>query len=57
MWDGFPKVVAKLFTNVRLAFDHFHVMKYVNQDLNKVRKQVENKYTKKDHKTKRIKGS
>lgn len=56
MWGGFPKVVQAVFTNARLVFDRFHVMKYVNQDLDKVRKQVVGKYTKRSKKAKKIKG-
>lgn len=57
MWGGFPKVVQEIFTNARLVFDRFHVMKYVNKDLNKVRKQVEGNDKKKSKKAKTIKGS
>lgn len=41
MWGGFPKVVAAVFPNAQIVFDRFHVMKPVNQELNKVRKQVD----------------
>lgn len=41
MWGGFPKVVQEVFPNAVLVFDRFHVMKPVNQELNKVRKQTE----------------
>jgi len=40
MWGGFPKVVAKVCPNAQIVFDRFHVMKPVNQELNKVRQQV-----------------
>jgi len=40
MWGGFPKVVQEVFPNARLVFDRFHVMKPVNEELNKVRKQT-----------------
>jgi transposase len=40
MWGGFPKVVEQLFPNARIVFDRFHVMKPVNDELNKVRKQT-----------------
>ena len=40
MWGGFPKVVQEVFPNARLVFDRFHVMKPVNEELNKVRKQA-----------------
>ncbi len=40
MWGGFPKVVQEVFPNAQLVFDRFHVMKPVNEELNKVRKQT-----------------
>ena len=40
MWGGFPKVVQSVFPNALLVFDRFHVMQPVNEELNKVRKQV-----------------
>jgi transposase len=40
MWGGFPKVVQQVFPNAVLVIDRFHVMKAVNQDLNKLRRQV-----------------
>ncbi len=40
MWGGFPKVVAEVFPNAEIVFDRFHVMKPVNEELNKIRKQV-----------------
>ena len=40
MWGGFPKVVQAVFPNARIVFDRFHVMKPVNEELNKVRKQT-----------------
>ena len=40
MWGGFPKFVAKVFPNAQIVFDRFHVMKPVNEELNKVRQQV-----------------
>ena len=40
MWGGFPKVVSEVFPNAQIVFDRFHVMKPVNQELNKVRRQV-----------------
>jgi transposase len=40
MWGGFPKVVQEVFPNARIVFDGFHVMKPVNEELNKVRKQT-----------------
>lgn len=41
MWGGFPKVVAAVFPNAQIVFDRFHIMKPVNKELNKVRKQVD----------------
>lgn len=40
MWGGFPKVVQAVFQNAVLVIDRFHVMKAVNQDLNKLRRQL-----------------
>lgn len=40
MWGGFPKVVQSVFPNAQIVFDRFHVMKPVNEELNKLRKQV-----------------
>lgn len=40
MWGGFPKVVQVVFPNAVLVIDRFHVMKAVNQDLNKLRRQL-----------------
>jgi transposase len=40
MWGGFPKVVGKVFPNAVIVIDRFHVMKAVNQELNKIRKQA-----------------
>ncbi|MEG4235861.1 transposase [Microcoleus sp. Pol11C3] len=38
MWGGFPKVIKKVFPNAEVIIDRFHVMKVVNQDLNKLRR-------------------
>ena len=38
MWGGFPKVIEQVFPNAQLVIDRFHVMKVVNQDLNKLRR-------------------
>jgi transposase len=38
MWGGFPKVIKQVFPNAELVIDRFHVMKAVNQDLNKLRR-------------------
>ncbi|MDZ4874952.1 MAG: hypothetical protein CLLPBCKN_004348 [Chroococcidiopsis cubana SAG 39.79] len=40
MWGGFPKVVQAVFPNAVIVIDRFHVMKVVNEELNKIRKQV-----------------
>ena len=40
MWGGFPKVVQAVFPNAQIVFDRFDVMKSVNEELNKVRKQT-----------------
>ena len=40
MWGGFPKVVQEVFPNAVIVIDRFHVMKAVNEELNKIRKQV-----------------
>ncbi|WP_448514594.1 transposase [Parathermosynechococcus lividus] len=40
IWGGFPNVVEKVFPNAVVVIDRFHVMKAVNQELNKIRKQV-----------------
>ena len=40
MWGGFPKVIEEVFPNAVLVFDRFHVMKAVNQDLNKLRRKL-----------------
>ena len=40
MWGGFPKVAQKVFPNAALVIDRFHVMKAVNQDLNRLRKKL-----------------
>ena len=40
MWGGFPKVVEEVFPNAVIVIDRFHVMKGVNEELNKIRKQA-----------------
>ncbi|WP_333093224.1 MULTISPECIES: transposase [unclassified Microcoleus] len=37
MWGGFPKVIQEVWTNAIVVYDRFHVMKYVNEELNKIR--------------------
>ena len=36
MWGGFPKVVEEVFPNAVVVIDRFHVMKLVNEELNKI---------------------
>lgn len=38
MWGGFVKVVKRVFPKAEIVYDHFHVIKKVNQELNKLRK-------------------
>ncbi|WP_448562964.1 ISL3 family transposase, partial [Trichothermofontia sp.] len=40
MWGGFPKVVEKVFPNAVIVIDRFHVMKAVNDELNRIRRQA-----------------
>lgn len=40
MWGGFPKVVESAFPNAKIVIDRFHVMKAVNEELNKIRRQA-----------------
>ena len=40
MWGEFPKVIEQVFPNAKLVIDHFHVMKAINKDLNKLRQGV-----------------
>jgi transposase len=40
MWGGFPKVITEVFPNAAVVIDRFHVMKLVNQRLNKLRQIV-----------------
>lgn len=40
MWGDFPKVVEKMFPNAVIVIDRFHVMKAVNEELNKIRRQA-----------------
>lgn len=48
MWGGFPKVIERVFPNAVVVIDRFHVMKTVNSELNKIRKQSDIKI--KNHK-------
>lgn len=41
MWGGFPKVIEKVFPNARIVTDRFHVMKAVNEELDKIRKRTQ----------------
>ena len=40
MWGGFPKVREQVFPNAKLVIDRFHVMKAVNKDVNKLRREI-----------------
>jgi transposase len=40
MWGGFSKVIEKVFPKTQVVIDRFHVMKAVNQDLNKLRRAI-----------------
>jgi transposase len=37
MWGGFPKVIQEVLPNAIVVYDRFHMMKYVNEELNKIR--------------------
>jgi transposase len=41
MWGGFPKVIEEVFPNARIVIDRFPVMKAVNEELDKIRKQTQ----------------
>jgi transposase len=41
MWEGFLKVIEQVFPYAQVVIDRFHVMKVVNQDLNKLRRAIE----------------
>jgi transposase len=38
MWGGYPKVIKEIFPNATIVFDRFHVIKGVNSELNRIRK-------------------
>ena len=40
MWGGFPRIIKKVFPKAKIVTDRFHVMKAVNKELNKIRKQI-----------------
>lgn len=40
MWGGFTKIVRTIFPNAAIVYDHFHVIKHVNQELNHLRKRL-----------------
>lgn len=40
MWGGFTKVIEAAFPNAVVVYDRFHVMKKVNEELNKFRKKI-----------------
>jgi transposase len=39
MWGGYPKVIEVIFPNATIVYDRFHVIKKVNDELNKIRKE------------------
>jgi transposase len=39
MWGGFTKVIKTVFPKARIVYDRFHVMKILNEELNKIRKE------------------
>lgn len=39
MWAGFAKVIRVVFPNARIVYDRFHVMKKINEELDKIRRQ------------------
>lgn len=41
MWGGRPKVIEQVFPNAVIVIDQFHVIKAVNEELNKIRRQVQ----------------
>ena len=40
MWGRFKKVVETVLCNAKIVYDHFHVIKNVNKELNKLRKRL-----------------
>jgi transposase len=44
MWGGFPKVIEQVFPNASVVIDRFHVMKYVNEDLDKIIRQSKKRF-------------
>lgn len=40
MWRGFPKIIETVFPNAQITIDRFHVMKAINDNLDKLRKQI-----------------
>ncbi|NEO88247.1 MAG: transposase [Spirulina sp. SIO3F2] len=43
MWGGFPSVIKEVFPNAKIVTDRFHVMKAVNNNLDKLRKQLKSR--------------
>ena len=39
MWGGYPKVIEEIFPNATIVYDRFHVIKKVNDELNRIRKE------------------
>jgi transposase len=46
MWGRFTKVIKTVFPNARIVYDRFHVMKILNEELNKIRKECGSKLKK-----------
>ena len=40
MWEGFTSAIKELFVNAKIVYDRFHVMKNINEELNKLRKKM-----------------
>jgi len=38
MWGGFVSVIERVFPNAKIVYDHFHVIKNINKELNQLRK-------------------
>jgi len=46
MWGGFTKVIQEIFPNARIVYDRFHIMKILNEELNKIRGKYKNELSK-----------
>lgn len=40
MWEGFTSAIKELFINAKIVYDRFHVMKNINEELDKLRKKM-----------------